>query len=116
MRPRQCISIIIFNIPVEILKRSPAVWPSSGRYLMYATFDDRRVGDYKYSVYAKDGRQDSGHDGGSSSPQQKQQELQRKTKRRRRRVRRDAKSAEAGETSEYYLYPKIRTMKYPKVR
>lgn len=102
----------------EILKRSPAVWPSSGRYLMYATFDDRRVGEYKYSVYMKDGWQQDAENDKKSKNHVQQQKPQRKKKRRRRRIRRDAtsKPSTASETSEYYLYPKIRTIKYPKVR
>lgn len=102
----------------EILKRSPAVWPSSGRYMMYATFDDRRVGEYKYSVYMKDGRQQDAE----NDRKTKNHVQQRKKKRRRRRTRRNATSEPptdakaASDTSEYYLYPKIRTIKYPKVR
>lgn len=114
-------NIIVQYDSAEILKRSPAVWPSSGRYLMYATFDDRRVGEYKYSVYMKDGRQqDAENDKKSKS--HVQQQKQRKKKRRRRRIRRDATSEPStdakatSETSDYYLYPKIRTIKYPKVR
>lgn len=102
---------------VEILKRSPAIWPSSGRYLLYATFDDRRVGEYKYSVYTKGGRQRNNVDDGDTEKHSRQ----RKLKRRRRRLRRNSKLEEApgitedDSTSEYYLYPHIRTLKYPKV-
>jgi hypothetical protein len=106
---------------VEILKRSPAVWPSSGRYLMYATFDDRRVGEYKYSVYMKGGLQRDTDDGKETENHSRQQKQQRKKKRRRRRIRRNVKSKVAtdklkeDETSEYHLYPEIRTIRYPKV-
>lgn len=101
---------------MEILKRSPAIWPSSGRYLMYATFDDRRVGEYKYSVYTKGGRQRNNVDEGDTEKHSRQ----RKPKRRRRRSRRNSKPEESSSmpeddsTSEYYLYPHIRTLKYPK--
>lgn len=96
----------------EILKRSPAVWPSSGRYLMYATFDDRRVGEYKYPVYMK-GNQRRDEDTESRHRQPKQQ---RKKKRRRRNLKFDpAANTREYDTSEYYLYPKIRTIRYPKV-
>jgi len=99
-------------ILVEILKRSPAVWPSSGRYLMYATFDDRRVGEYKYPVYMKGGRQRD-RDAGKHPRQQKQQ---RKKRRRRRDSKLDATAnTRERDTSEYYLYPEIRTIRYPKV-
>ncbi|XP_025196099.1 uncharacterized protein LOC112595188 isoform X2 [Melanaphis sacchari] len=100
----------------EILKRSPAIWASSGRYLMYATFDDRRVGEYKYSVYTKSGRQHDHVDDDDTEKHSKQ----RKLKRRRRRLRRNSKPVETlgttGDdgTSDYYLYPRIRTLKYPK--
>lgn len=104
---------------VEILKRSPAIWPSSGRYMMYATFDDRRVGEYKYSVYMKGGRD---KDEDLQETDERPQQQKRKKKRRRRRLRRNAKfentyadSNVEEETSEYYLYPKIRSLKYPKV-
>lgn len=106
---------------VEILKKSPAVWPSSGRYLMYATFDDRRVGEYKYSVYMKGGRQYDKDDEKENEKHARQQKQTRKKKRRRRRIRRNAKSEvkpdtkEEDETSEYYLYPEIRSIRYPKV-
>lgn len=109
-----------YNI-VEILKRSPAVWPSSGRYLMYATFDDRRVGEYKYSVYMKGGQQRDKDDGEKTENHSQQLKQQRKKKRRRRRIRRNVNLKEAtdkikeDETSEYHLYPEIRTIKYPKV-
>lgn len=102
---------------MEILKRSPAIWPSSGRYLMYATFDDRRVGEYKYSVYTKGGQQRNNVDSGDTEKHSRQ----RKPKRRRRRLRRNSKPEEApgmmedDSTSEYYMYPHIRTLKYPKV-
>ncbi|XP_025409060.1 uncharacterized protein LOC112682616 isoform X2 [Sipha flava] len=105
---------------MEILKRSPAVWPSSGRYLMYATFDDRRVGEYKYSVYMKGGLQRDTDDGKETENHSRQQKQQRKKKRRRRRIRRNVKSKVAtdklkeDETSEYHLYPEIRTIRYPK--
>jgi len=84
---------------------------------MYATFDDRRVGEYKYSVYTKGGQQRDRVDDGDTEKHTKQ----RKQKRRRRRLRRNAKPEEApgmtenDSTSEYYLYPHIRTLKYPKV-
>jgi len=84
---------------------------------MYATFDDRRVGEYKYSVYTKGGRQRNNVDDSDTETHSKQ----RKQKRRRRRLRRNSKSEEAqgrtedDSTSEYYLYPHIRTLKYPKV-
>jgi hypothetical protein len=84
---------------------------------MYATFDDRRVGEYKYSVYTKSGRQ---HDHANDSDTEKHSK-QRKLKRRRRRLRRNSKPMETsgmeedGGTSDYYLYPRIRTLKYPKV-
>lgn len=103
---------------MEILKRSPAIWPSSGRYLMYATFNDRRVGEHKYSVYMKGGEQRDKDDSKEKHPRQQKQ--QRKKKRRRRRIRRNVKPESAtngkeDEASEYYLYPKIRTVRYPKV-
>lgn len=100
---------------MEILKRSPAVWPSSGRYLIYATFDDRRVGEYKYSVYTKGGQQRE-----KETRKHSQQQQQRKKRRRQRRIRRnvdvvdDTKNED--EMSEYYLYPEIRSIRYPKVR
>lgn len=106
---------------MEILKRSPAVWPSSGRYLMYATFDDRRVGEYKYSVYMKGGQQRDKDDDSETEKHSRQQKQQRKKKRRRRRLRRNTKPEEAtdtkgeDDTSEYHLYPEIRTIRYPKV-
>jgi len=84
---------------------------------MYATFDDRRVGEYKYSVYTKIGQQRDGVDDSDIEKHSKQ----RKLKRRRRRSRRNSKSAETPDmteddsTSDYYLYPRIRTLKYPKV-
>lgn len=100
---------------MEILKRSPAVWPSSGRYMIYATFDDRRVGEYKYSVYTKEKQQRE------KETKKHTQQQQRRKRRRRRRIRRNAKPNVAGdtkyedETSDYYLYPEIRTIRYPKV-
>lgn len=119
-----CVSIICFHCccnKVEILKRSPAVWPSSGRYLIYATFDDRRVGEYKYSVYMKGGQQRDKDDDRETEKHSRQQKQQRKKKRRRRRIRRNTKpemtmdTRGENEASEYYLYPKIRTIRYPKV-
>lgn len=100
---------------MEILKRSPAVWPSSGRYLIYATFDNRRVGEYKYSVYTKGEQQ---HE---KETRKHQQQQQRKKRRRQRRTNHNAKPDGAAdakyddETSEYYLYPETRTIRYPKV-
>jgi len=84
---------------------------------MYATFDDRRVGEYKYSVYTKSGRQHNNVDGSDAEKHSRQ----RKPKRRKRRLRRNSKPEEAPDTmeddstSEYYMYPHIRTLKYPKV-
>lgn len=113
------------NVLVEILKRSPAIWPSSGRYMLYATFDDRRVAEYKYSVYMKGGQQhnkDNDDDKETDKSFTREQKLQRKKKRRRRRIRRYTKTEmpedvlkEEDKSSEYYLYPKIRTIRYPKV-
>lgn len=106
---------------MDILKRSPAVWPSSGRYMMYATFDDRRVGEYKYSVYMKGGRQFDKEDDRDTEKQVRQKKQTRKKKRRRRRIRRNAKpkvkpdTKFEDESSDYYLYPEIRTIRYPKV-
>lgn len=82
---------------------------------MYATFDDRRVEEYKYSVYTKGGRQRDPADDTEKQARQK------KPKRRRRRLRRNAKPevppgmTEDDGTSEFYLYPHIHTLKYPKV-
>lgn len=70
----------------------------------------------------KDGRQQDAENDKKSKKHVQQQKQQRKKKRRRRRIRRNATSdpstdaKAASETSEYYLYPKIRTIKYPKVR
>lgn len=107
---------------MEILKKSSAVWPSSGRYLMYATFDDRRVGDYKYSVYMKNGGpRDEENENRESEKHSRQRKQQRKRKRRRKRTNRNAKldatadTKKEDKTSKYYLYPKIHTIKYPKV-
>lgn len=86
---------------------------------MYATFDDRRVGEYKYSVYAKDGRPSVADDDEETESRVRQPKLQkRKRKRRRRRNARSEPTAQAAgdEKPEYYLYPKIRSIKYPKVR
>lgn len=109
---------------MEILKRSPAIWPSSGRYMLYATFDDRRVAEYKYSVYMKSGRQRNNDNDDKETEKLpiREQKLQRKRKRRRRRIKRFTKTEmpddvrkEEDKSSEYYLYPKIRTIRYPKV-
>lgn len=106
---------------MEILKRSPAIWPSSGRYLLYATFDDRRVGEYKYSVYMKGGRSHYKNDDKEIKTHNRKQKQTRKKKRRRRRIKRNVRTEvksdtkEEDETSEYYLYPDIHTIRYPKV-
>lgn len=90
--------------------------------MIYATFDDRRVGEYKYSVYMKGGRdKDEDFQETDERPQQQQSKL--KKKRRRRRIRRTAKSSvtysdmdDEYKTSDYYLYPDIRSLRYPKVK
>ncbi len=45
----------ILFIPVEIFMSNNAVWTSpSGQYLVYATFNDSRVGEASYTWYADD--------------------------------------------------------------
>lgn len=110
------------NVAVEILKRSPAIWPSLGRHMLYATFDDRRVGEYKYPVYMKGGR-DNDDEPLETDERLKQMQAKRKKRRRRRRIRRSARTDgtypeadDDDETFEYFLYPDIRSLRYPKAR
>lgn len=112
----------MINVTVEILKRSPAIWPSSGRHMLYATFDDRRVGEYKYPVYMKGGL-DKDDEPLETDERLKQQQAKHKKRRRRRRIRRNARTDGAypedndeDETLDYFLYPDIRSLRYPKAR
>lgn len=48
-------AFFIIFFPVEIFMSNNAVWTSpSGQYLVYATFNDTRVGEASYTWYADD--------------------------------------------------------------